>query len=113
MIAGWWATAVTGPIALGIDWWYGVPESRSFRLSRPGDGIALGAMALLVVGITAMARRVERSVEDVRALDAERQQRVAAEAASRRWAEEQADHVQAAPELSTQLAQALTMRAVA
>jgi serine phosphatase RsbU (regulator of sigma subunit) len=75
--------------------------------------VAVLAMAALVVGIALMARRVERSVEDVRALDEQRRQRARVEERLRRAAELAASQVQALLRLSTALAGAGSVAEVA
>jgi sigma-B regulation protein RsbU (phosphoserine phosphatase) len=112
-LGGWQATLLAGAIVLGAYWWYGVPYERSFRLDEGRSVVAVLAMAFLVAGITLMARRVEQSVEDVRALDAQRRERAQAEERLRRGAELAASQVQALLRLSTLLAGARTVAEVA
>jgi sigma-B regulation protein RsbU (phosphoserine phosphatase) len=112
-VAGWQATVLAGAIVVASYWYYGVPYERSFHFDEGRSAIAVVAMAALVVGIALMARRVEQSVEDVRALDAQRRDRALVEARLRRGAELAAGQMQALLRLSTALAGAGSVAQVA
>ena len=112
-LAGWWATGVAGLVVTGLYWWYGVPAARSFRLRHPVDVVAVASMAVLTLGVAAMARRVERSVNDVRALAQVRRAQVESELSMRRQAETTAAEIAAVMALSNALAPEHTVAHVA
>jgi serine phosphatase RsbU (regulator of sigma subunit) len=112
-VAGWWPTLVAGTIVTALYWWYAVPVVRSFRFDAVGSAIAPAAMFLLVLGIAAMAHRVQRSVADVRALDRQRRERAAAEAAVLEHSQRSIAQLRTVLELANALADARTMAEVA
>jgi sigma-B regulation protein RsbU (phosphoserine phosphatase) len=112
-VAGWWATLLAGAIVTGLYWWYAVPIEHSFRFDRGGSAIGPAAMVLLVLGISAMARRVQRAVVDVRALDLRHRTHAEAEAALLERSQQGIAQVRAVLELSNALAAARTMADVA
>ncbi len=111
--AGWWATAVASTITTLGYWWLSVPPAESFRLEDGRDLAAVLPMAGFGAAVTVMARRVEQSVDDVRALDQTRRSRASAEAALRRATERAMVEVEAVLQLSNALAKARTTAEVA
>jgi len=112
-VAGWWPTLLATVVLTTGYWWYGVPDSRSFHLAETGDATAVTAMGVIGLAIGAMAKRVERAVEEVRALDRARRSSASAEAALRRTTERAVVEVEGVLQLSNALAKAPTMAEVA
>jgi sigma-B regulation protein RsbU (phosphoserine phosphatase) len=112
-VAGWWATGIATVLTTVGYWWFGVPVARSFRLDDGRDAVALLAMAAFGAAVVVMAKRVERAVEDVRALDRTRRSHASAEAALRRATERAMVEVEGVLHLSNALAKARTMAEVA
>jgi serine phosphatase RsbU (regulator of sigma subunit) len=112
-LGGWWATLLGGVVTTAAYWWYGVPVTRSLAFDGAGDATAVLSMGALVVGLTLMARRVEESVDDVRALDRTRRAQASAEGALRRATERAMSEVEGVLQLSNALAKARTMSEVA
>jgi serine phosphatase RsbU (regulator of sigma subunit) len=111
--SGWRATAFLASCLFFGYWVLGVPERGSLHLADGRDGLAVGSMAVVCVGITVLIRQIERVVEDVRRLDEERQRIVSTEAAKRETVEEDRDHLAKVVRISTALAGARTPQEVA
>ena len=84
--SGWLAIAIAGAGSLLSYWYFAVPPIRSFALG--GDAtLSVAGMAFFVLSFVAVAKRVERAVEEVRILDRERQDQAETQADLRRTAE--------------------------
>jgi len=112
-IAGAWPAGITGSLLLAAYWWRAIPIADSFRLEDGEDLVGLLGMAAVVAGLVVLTRRVEQSVNDVRALDLHRRLHALEEGALRARAEQAAGQVRAALALSTTLAATSSMAEVA
>ena len=112
-VCGSWPILITAVIVIPIYWYLGVPPAHSFALHRFSDGVAIGGLAAMGVGLVVLTRTIERSVSNVRELDLERQLESLAEANERLRAEREASQVRAALELSVRLAELEGRSAVA
>jgi sigma-B regulation protein RsbU (phosphoserine phosphatase) len=113
VLAGSSAVAIAGVIALAVYWWDAIPPSGSFAVPGASEAFGVLGMAVLVVALPLITRRVEQIVDDVRALDLERIAAVESQRAARETAERLAEQTQAALDMSTMLADAHTAAAVA
>jgi sigma-B regulation protein RsbU (phosphoserine phosphatase) len=69
----WRATLLAGLAIEAAYWWWGVPPRSSFGLPSGGSVVSVAGMAVLLGGLVVLTRRIEDTVDQVRALDAERQ----------------------------------------
>ncbi|HVV35173.1 MAG TPA: ATP-binding SpoIIE family protein phosphatase [Acidimicrobiales bacterium] len=110
--AGALAVAITGLGVVAEFWYFGLTPSRTWHLTERGVTSIVG-MSLLVVALAALAYRLERSVDEVRSLDVELREDAEAQAESRRRAERIASQAEAVLSMSSVLARARSVRAVA
>jgi sigma-B regulation protein RsbU (phosphoserine phosphatase) len=71
-LAGSRAVGIAGLILLLVYWRDGVPPPASFRIETNSDIVAVAGMALIALGLPLLTARIERTVQAVRELDAER-----------------------------------------
>lgn len=103
-LAGSGPAAAAGLVTLILYWRDGVAPTGSFALPDTPSRVALTGMAVLVGGLPLLTRRIERTVEDVRRLDAERVEVARREADARRAAEAAAAQSQAVTALASAVA---------
>ena len=112
-VAGWTGSAGASAIVVGLYWWAGTAPAYSFRLEDRAEIVTVCSMATFGIGVTLLARRVQASVTDVRALDAERQMFASRDRELRDEAERTAAQLRAVQALSLALADAMSMVEVA
>jgi sigma-B regulation protein RsbU (phosphoserine phosphatase) len=110
--AGSLSVAIAG-VGIVLEFWYfGLSPSHSWSLSD-GAAFTVVGMTLLVVGLVALAHRLERSVDEVRHLDFQLRVDAEEQADSRRRAERIASQAEAVLAMSSMLAAAVTPQRVA
>ena len=112
-LAGSRPVAIASGILLAAYWRDGVPPAASFRLETRSDVIAVAGMATVAIGLPLLTARIERTVRDVRELDAERLAVAEREREARVVAESLAAQAAALARLSTSLAPVRTPEEVA
>ena len=112
-IAGWLASLVAGTQVLLAYWYFAVPVTNSFSIEDAAAWVAVGGMAAFTVFVAVLTHRVERVVDDVRALDAARLDALAEQEGLRAEAEATAVQVRGALLVATTVAGAHTQAAVA
>ena len=109
----WRATALAGSVVALEYWWYCIPPVRSFALQSVDTAAGIGGMAVLVIALAALTRRIEKTVDEVRILDIGRREQTRIQAELRRRAERTAAQAEAVLALGNVLAAAHTVTAVA
>jgi phosphoserine phosphatase RsbU/P len=102
-------TCTAGALGVGIAGAAAVVEFGAIH----GGGVRVGGLALLVIGLVALAIRLEHSVDEVRELDRELRVDAEEQAESRRRAERIASQAEAVLTMSSMLAVAESPRRVA
>ncbi|MEY2399552.1 MAG: phosphoserine phosphatase RsbU/P [Actinomycetota bacterium] len=106
-------TAIAGPVIAVAYWFYAVPPVHSLRFTGVSTVVAVVAVFALVAVLTLLARRIERVVDDIRGVDADRREQTRVEAELRHRAERTVAQTEAVIALGTVLAGAHTVVGVA